>query len=143
MKKCPTCERTFDDSMRFCQTDGTPLVAAEEPVDPFKTMVARPEDISAAMPPEPAKSAPSEPEPEKEDVLELPEKKDPLKTMYVSEEEIRREMGNLKQDDQVMEIPPLSSEPAPEPPKFIQPEPEPPRASAPPPPSPFSDASPP
>ncbi len=30
MKRCPTCERTFDDSMKFCQTDGTPLVAATE-----------------------------------------------------------------------------------------------------------------
>lgn len=30
MKKCPTCKRTFDDSIRFCQTDGTPLVNAVE-----------------------------------------------------------------------------------------------------------------
>ena len=30
MKRCPTCERTFDDSMKFCQTDGTPLAAATE-----------------------------------------------------------------------------------------------------------------
>lgn len=28
MKKCPTCGNTFDDSMKFCQTDGTPLVGA-------------------------------------------------------------------------------------------------------------------
>ena len=26
MKKCPTCERTFEDSLKFCQMDGTPLV---------------------------------------------------------------------------------------------------------------------
>lgn len=26
MKKCPTCDRTFDDSLKFCQIDGTPLV---------------------------------------------------------------------------------------------------------------------
>ncbi|HXH69318.1 MAG TPA: hypothetical protein VNI60_03120, partial [Pyrinomonadaceae bacterium] len=30
MKRCPTCKRTFDDSMKFCQTDGTPLVDATE-----------------------------------------------------------------------------------------------------------------
>ena len=28
MKKCPTCEKTFEDSYRFCQLDGTPLVDA-------------------------------------------------------------------------------------------------------------------
>ena len=44
MKKCPTCERTFDDGLRFCQTDGTPLVdaAGNAPDDPFKTMVGVP-----------------------------------------------------------------------------------------------------
>ena len=26
MKQCPVCEKTFDDSLRFCQVDGTPLV---------------------------------------------------------------------------------------------------------------------
>ena len=30
MKRCPTCERTFDDSMKFCQIDGTPLIGASE-----------------------------------------------------------------------------------------------------------------
>jgi hypothetical protein len=30
MKKCPTCGNTFDDSMKFCQTDGTPLVDTVE-----------------------------------------------------------------------------------------------------------------
>jgi hypothetical protein len=143
MKKCPSCNRTFEDSMRFCQSDGTPLVAADEPIDPYKTMVARPGDLAAAIPPEPATPAPepetpaAPPMPE-EEVLQLPEQKDPLKTMYVSEEEIRREMsGGAKQDEQVMEIPPLTDLPAPEPPKFIEPNLEPPRAAAPPP-SPFS-----
>jgi hypothetical protein len=47
MKKCPTCGKTFDDNLRFCQVDGTPLV----------------EDVpAAAAPPEPA-SAPPAPEP--------------------------------------------------------------------------------
>ncbi len=26
MKRCPTCQKTFDDSTQFCYTDGTPLV---------------------------------------------------------------------------------------------------------------------
>lgn len=30
MKRCPTCGETFADSMKFCQTDGTPLVTASE-----------------------------------------------------------------------------------------------------------------
>ena len=47
MKKCPTCEKTFDDNLRFCQTDGTALVAADEKttVDPLKTMIAGPGDL--------------------------------------------------------------------------------------------------
>jgi hypothetical protein len=104
MKRCPTCNKTFDDNMRFCQADGTPLVD-EAPVDPYKTMVARPEDIQAAMPPAGS-----------DDVLDLPSAQDPAKTMYASESEIRAEMA--AHDDQVIDIPPLlDSEPA----KFSEP----------------------
>lgn len=43
MKRCPTCQNTFDDSLRFCQLDGTLLVddagSGGLPVDPLKTMV--------------------------------------------------------------------------------------------------------
>jgi hypothetical protein len=59
MKKCPTCERTFDDSMKFCQTDGTPLVAVAEnaaPDDAYKTTVGRQEDIAASIQPDPFKT---------------------------------------------------------------------------------------
>lgn len=46
MKKCPTCEKTFEDSMRFCQIDGTPLVADDEPAfDPYATIVGKPGEI--------------------------------------------------------------------------------------------------
>jgi hypothetical protein len=45
MKKCPTCEKTFEDNLKFCQTDGTPLVALEEPEDPYKTTVANASDL--------------------------------------------------------------------------------------------------
>ena len=99
--------------MRFCQADGTPLVE-DVPVDPYKTMVARPEDIAAASPPS-------------EDVLDLPAQSDPAKTMFASEDEIRAEMAARDEgDEQVIDIPPLVE---PEPPKFSEPAP---------PPSPFS-----
>ena len=42
MKKCPTCNKTFEDSMRFCQTDGTPLVDDEPAFDPYATIMAKP-----------------------------------------------------------------------------------------------------
>ncbi|MGQ0540540.1 MAG: DUF4190 domain-containing protein [Blastocatellia bacterium] len=130
MKRCPTCEKTFDDNMRFCQSDGTPLVEDAEPVDPYKTMVARPEDIAAAIPPlvEP---------PADEQVLEIPPEADANKTQYVSEEELRAEMAfGGGPEEPMMEIPPMAEpvapEPAaPEPPRFIE-------QNLSPPPSPFS-----
>lgn len=166
MKKCPNCQSTFDDNMRFCQTDGTPLVddtpviEAEEPAfDPYATIVG-----TVAPPPpveepvvEPVDEAPviEEPAAEEapveepiihqtigsmpiappEDVLDLPSN-DPLKTMYVSESEMRDALGNTEPD--IIEIPAIEETPAPEPPSFIAPEV--PAASSfdAPPPSPFS-----
>ena len=116
MKRCPSCDRTFDDNMRFCQTDGTALVDAPEPVDPYKTMVARPEDIAAAIPKSPE---PLRPEPRvEEEVLEIPPEapSDPKKTMYASEAEIRKAMSEV--DEQVIDVPPMAE---PEPPPFIEP----------------------
>jgi hypothetical protein len=115
MKKCPTCDREFDDGMRFCQTDGTPLVDAAPAVDPYKTMVARPEDIAAMIPP----AAPSEPEPPAaaEEVLDLPAA-DPKKTMYASEDEIRSAMAEV--DSPIVDLPPVA-ETEPAPPDFIAP----------------------
>ena len=116
MKRCPTCDKTFDDNMRFCQADGTPLVD-DVPVDPYKTMVATPADMAAMT------GASSE----SEDVLDLPKDSDPARTMYASEDEIRAAMDEHdKVDDQVIDIPPLTE---PERPKFSEPTP---------PPSPFS-----
>lgn len=65
MKRCPTCQKEFADSMRFCQTDGTPLVEVAEkapPPDPYKTVVGG----SIKM---------------DDDLLQIPEKEDPMKTM--------------------------------------------------------------
>ena len=203
MKKCPSCEKTYEDSMRFCQIDGTPLVDDAPPVDPFKTMVARPISTSEPTPepptpvaldpisvapsafepappankvmdeeplappafdpqpsapiavePEPPAPAAVEPEPEvvpaainePEEVLDLPAA-DPLKTMYVSEDEMRKALGAVNDPEEPeMEIP------SPEPPKFIENEmPSPPdptpmvpefEKTKPPIPSPFGDQSP-
>ena len=66
MKRCPTCQKTFADTMKFCQTDGTPLVddaPAAPPADPYKTIVGS------------AKN---------DDILQIPDTPDPLKTMVSS-----------------------------------------------------------
>lgn len=131
MKRCPTCEKTFDDNLRFCQADGTPLVDAVEEIDPYKTMVAKPGEIYAAIPPE--KTEPEPPAPavphSSDDVLELPAEQDSNKTQLVTEAEIRAEME--KADAQVVDVPPVSEAlPSPEPPKFIEPTPAPPPAAS-------------
>src|SRR5688500_14409406 len=93
MKKCPVCEKEFDDTLRFCQVDGTPLVEKNEPQespDPYKTMVASKADIAAAIPKEnPAE--PPIPSPLEDQLLEIPAN-DPNKTQFVSEAELRAEM---------------------------------------------------
>ncbi|NOT48570.1 MAG: DUF4190 domain-containing protein [Acidobacteria bacterium] len=130
MKKCPSCERTFEDNMRFCQSDGTALVDDAPPVDPYKTMVASSEEIKAAMPAAPAADPPKQ----DDEVLQLPPEADPKKTMYASEDEIRKEMDA---HEPVMDLPPL----APEPPKFTEPSLSPPSFGGAPPPSPFSPSA--
>jgi hypothetical protein len=112
MKRCPTCDKTFDDNLRFCQADGTPLVD-DVPVDPYKTMVATPADFAAAS------GSPAE----SEDVLDLPSPSDPARTMYASEDEIRAEMAaHDKVDEQVIDIPPLTEPPPPPPSPFSTPD---------------------
>ncbi|MEP6851031.1 MAG: DUF4190 domain-containing protein [Acidobacteriota bacterium] len=124
MKKCPTCDKTYEDSMRFCQTDGSPLVEEAE-VDPYKTMVAGKDDLAAALQ-SINKQSDLEPEAvkapaEDEEVLQIPEASDPMKTQFVSEAELRREMeANRASEEPVMEIPPASATPTP--PAFIDPD---------------------
>lgn len=61
MKRCPTCQKEFPDSLRFCETDGTPLVEA---ADPFKTMVG-----GASK--------------KDDDILQIPERDDAMKTIII------------------------------------------------------------
>ena len=102
--------------MRFCQTDGTPLVDAAPAVDPYKTMVATPADIASMIPPISASVEPGPTPPDPEEVLDIPAA-DPKKTMYASEEEIRSAMAEV--DSPLVDIPPAAPEPAP--PAFIAP----------------------
>ena len=138
MKKCPTCDKTFEDSMKFCQVDGTPLVEDEPAFDPYATMVGKPappaEEPSPSFEPQPEEPAPIA---APDNVLEMPEA-DPLKTMYVSEAELKEAMGQGGEEP-VVELPPAK-----EPPSFSSPEPPPPSFGhmASPPPSPFSTPEP-
>ncbi|CAN5436605.1 hypothetical protein BH10ACI3_BH10ACI3_15350 [soil metagenome] len=162
MKKCPICEKTFDDSMRFCQVDGTPLVDDVPAFDPYATIVAQPIpkiEADAAVEAAPVEaSAPEvvEVEPvihqtvssipiaEPDDVLDLP-RADPLKTMYVSDAEMAAALNNAaaQAEPDVMDMPPIETAPAPEPPSFSVPDvPAPSFGNMVPPPSPFSSSEP-
>ncbi len=121
MKKCPVCDKTFEDSMRFCQTDGTALLdAVEEAVDPFKTMVAPKEDFEAEIP-TPAEDpfqtvvAGSDAKEDSGDLLQLPQDYDPMKTSVVS----AGELPEIEPDEEIIDIPPPTAPP--EPPKFEEP----------------------
>lgn len=59
MKRCPTCQRTFDDNMKFCQSDGTPLVSdtagaggmtQDAEFDPMKTVLGAPPPVDLPPP---------------------------------------------------------------------------------------------
>jgi hypothetical protein len=112
MKRCPNCQRTFDDNMRFCQTDGTPLVADEAPADPYKTMVASKEDIAAALrstsDPAPVQSAPENVQPAREDEpLQIPSEPIPGATPA---SELKTRIAQPADEGQVIEIPPIGEE---------------------------------
>jgi hypothetical protein len=107
MKKCPTCGKEFEDSMKFCQVDGAALVDAEPALDPYATMVGHKLDFMKEEAPSSENATPEEPsaaEPiihetsgsvpigEPDEILELPGV-DPLKTMYVSESELKEALG--------------------------------------------------
>ncbi len=92
MKICPNCQREFPDTMRFCQTDGTPLGEAVEDVqavDPLKTQIVRQDEIAAMIPPDdPFKTMVASridvKEDDEDDVLQIPQDFDPMATMVVA-----------------------------------------------------------
>ncbi len=96
--------------MRFCQTDGTVLIE-DAPADPYKTVVGNQSDIASAIPPlDPFKTMVASPPPKaaEEDILQLPEEPDQLKTMVVTPEELREQ---LKAGGAAEEVPPLDLQP--------------------------------
>lgn len=149
MKKCPTCGKEFEDSMKFCQVDGTELVADEPAFDPYATVVghkfdaaelAKPTAGEVVIPPieETTTDVAEEPRihettgsisivpPDK--ILELPGV-DPLKTMYVSEAELKEafrsgEANETLTEESMKTVPPAagSGEMAPPPSPFSTPE---------------------
>lgn len=57
MKKCPTCHRDYDDSIRFCLEDGATLTRVDQSPQPTMTMPAQP----AFRPPPPTLQMPVKP----------------------------------------------------------------------------------
>jgi len=145
MKRCPTCQKTFDDAMRFCQTDGTPLVADEAPADPYKTMVASADDIKAALrssaepestPPPAVEAGPASAD---EEPLQIPS--EPISSSTpASELKTRIAQSSGHDEAEVIEIPPLAEQPPSNVPSFNEPSPAAPSFGAPPP-SPFADSA--
>ncbi len=86
MKKCPTCQKTYDDNLKFCQTDGTLLVADAPPPDPYATMVASKDEIMSAMPKDDSLNLEKN-----DDLLDISDDSSSMKTMVVSEAE-RKDM---------------------------------------------------
>lgn len=121
----PDCPKEFADNLNFCQVCGASLIdapAAEEPLDPFKTMVGKPADFAAAIPKSEPPPSPAVPEQKPEDVLDLPAADDSRKTQVVSEAEMRAELANLNVGQEtVVDIPPPPAA-EPPPPAFIEPE---------------------
>lgn len=129
MKKCPTCQKTYDDNLRFCQTDGTPLVEDAPPADPYATMVASKDEILSSIP---SNNAPKFSD---DDLLDIPDDNDMGKTMVVTEAE-RKDMFETPSSNPIP--PPLSGQDdfafedkssgadtllsQPEPPKFNEPD---------------------
>jgi hypothetical protein len=119
MKRCPTCQKEFADSMRFCQTDGTPLIDsadAEQPLDPYKTVVGQP------PPDDPFKTVVggAGAQSKDNDILQLPEEPaDPMKTMVVSPGDWKKdEASSATGSDSSMPEPPKFNEPDLNPPPF-------------------------
>ncbi|MFM9905079.1 MAG: DUF4190 domain-containing protein [Pyrinomonadaceae bacterium] len=133
--------------MRFCQVDGTTLVADEPAFDPYATIVSSPSKpvplvptVETAAPEIAAPQAVAEdplhqtvgsvPIEAPDDVLDLPQA-DPLKTMYASDSEMQEILAT--------DEPTVGETQSPEPPSFIAPEPPAPSfGDMAPPPSPFS-----
>jgi flagellar basal body-associated protein FliL len=52
MKRCPSCNRTFDDTQNFCLEDATPLISEASSYDPAKTVLATGPGAMDTQPPQ-------------------------------------------------------------------------------------------
>ncbi len=152
--------------MRFCQVDGTPLLDDAPAFDPYATIVSSPMPVAPVAEPGPepvpafeaaAEALPvpeavvspidepaAAPIAEPEDVLDLPEH-DPLKTVFVSDAEMRDALGDSAPavEEPMIEIPAIEEPPAPVAPSFSVPNvPAPSFGGGAPPPSPFAASGP-
>jgi hypothetical protein len=92
--------------MRFCQTDGTVLVDDAPAADPYKTVVSNQSEIPAP-PVDPFKTMVASPPifAKEDDVLQLPEDLDEMKTMLVSRDELK---SSEAEDVPKLDLPPPS-----------------------------------
>jgi hypothetical protein len=124
MKRCPTCQKEFADSMRFCQTDGTPLVDAAavggiSPIDdPFKTIVGQPPSMDDPFKTVVGGTGAAD-QSKDSDILQLPDDEplDPMKTMVVSPGDLRKDAPQTSASSSTANEPPM-----PEPPRFKEPD---------------------
>jgi hypothetical protein len=94
MKRCPTCDKNFDDSMKFCQTDGTPLLSADDTSeDMMKTMVSNPSDLSSPSF-DSFKTIVGDSTPAGGANLSETNSDDSVKTQILSREEMEKEFGS-------------------------------------------------
>lgn len=95
MKKCPNCRKTYeDDNLKFCQTDGTPLVADEVEIDPYKTVVGNQSDISNII-------AEQEMQDEPESVKQ---EADPFQTMVAPPPSTTPPQESVKDEEDILDI---------------------------------------
>ncbi|MGI8544208.1 MAG: hypothetical protein ACR2MD_12140, partial [Aridibacter sp.] len=95
MKKCPNCRKTYeDDNLKFCQTDGTPLVADEVEIDPYKTVVGNQSDISNIIT---EQEMQDEPESVKQEA-------DPFQTMVAPPPSTTPPQESVKDEEDILDI---------------------------------------
>jgi hypothetical protein len=105
--------------MKFCQTDGTVLVDDATSVDPYKTVVGNQSDLP--VPPlDPFKTMVASPPKmeDDDDLLQLPEESDAMKTMIVSQDEFQQQSkADAAENVSPLDLPPAASAPLIEPEK--------------------------
>lgn len=117
------CPREFPDSLNFCNLCGAKLEAVAEVSDPYKTVVGMPlTPLASKEPDDSMRTMIMSPESNDEDILQIPEVFDPMKTV-VSSQPFKFDKPEAVQtpSEPVVSAPPVVEAPTPEPPKFSEP----------------------